>query len=163
MQLLYLVTLATAANAISIRFWNFAGAQSGNNCGLSPGMGCENINPNICCFTGLSYGAVGLYNVPNGWNVHYMGYKEKICTGNAIFDVNRIDGTSPCNYDPKGGPVSSAFYAFRNSKAKRGNGECQKADTLYMADGAKYSIAHLDDGMRQHLVSRFLACVAMTC
>jgi hypothetical protein len=164
MQLLHLLTLATTASAISIRFWHFAGAQSGNNCGLDGAMGCENIQPNVCCYTGRAYGAVGLYNVPNGWKVYYKAYKEKICSGPALFDVDRIDGTSPCNYNPKGGDVSSAFYAFRNSKAKRGGGgECQKADTLYMADGAKYSIGHLEDGMRQHLVRRSLAYVTMTC
>jgi hypothetical protein len=153
MHIFHLLSLATAASAISIRFWPWNGAQSGNNCNLGQvGMGCEGLEPNTCCYSGVQYSAVGLYEVPDDWKVYYKGYKEKLCSEPAYFEYDNVPGTSRCGYDPKGGPIRSAAYAFRNAKGKRGEGGCRKADTLYMADGMKYTIGHLDDAMRQHLV-----------
>jgi hypothetical protein len=142
MQLFHLLSLATAAAAISIRYHD-------GHCYDPVSIGCENIDPGFCCWCGPNRRSVSLVAIPNEWNVRYDGYEDTNCK-NSKFTVNRIANTEPCQ-ERQGGYGSSAYF-FNNRKTVRSSQECRKVDTFYAADGSKYGISHLDDGAIQYLV-----------
>jgi hypothetical protein len=149
MQLLHLhplsliLSLASSATAISIRF--------GGQCYNPTTVGCEDLNPGICCFVSPNRLSATLVAVPNEWNVRYDGYGDTNCQ-NSKFTVSRIPGTTPCQ--ARDGGFGSAAYFFNSRKLvrKEEGQECQRVDTFYAEDGSKYGISHLDDAGIQYLV-----------
>jgi hypothetical protein len=149
------LTLATAATAIDIRFFGESHCRNGI------GYSCRNMNANSCCGGQRSNGwaAMSFAAIPTNWDVYTRAYTGENCYDGNLKNQFRSEGRSDlCHGDNL--HYESGKYYFASKKAIRGMTieerdepqECVKPDTLYFPDDSTYAISSLTDAQVEELV-----------
>ena len=148
-----LLGLAGTASALDIYF------HTGTNCDGASVI-CQGINPGVCCSVGgITQRSVAYRGIVPTWNIRCRSYQGNGCeilrADSTVKGVNYQCHSFQNNYNYNG-----ARYDFVNSKRAEDTctadeGTCessQKADTLIMEDGTKFSILDLEEDPLEELV-----------
>jgi hypothetical protein len=148
-----LLSLATAASAIDIRFF------TGSKCNGGAELQCGGIGANTCCQIGYKVSSIGFFAIPTNWNVVTRSYVNgNACRGSDKANEFRNNGAATVCHGTQGlfaGNYRGGGYSFvskRRAIDASDEEACVKPNLLVLEDGQKYKIDGLDDDVTEQMV-----------